>query len=164
PSAARPFTSFDAVAVGAVRGPGDCRKNTKAGRRCPAPRVRRPDTARRTEVQAATQRTPPSFTTRRICSIAAVTRAGVRPFTTTDAPSVARAVATTKPIPAVESVTTAVLPASPRFSASLLPDHRGGRTLQTSGSAGALHTRLCLDRVIFPSPSSQDLLHGDRQV
>src|SRR5712691_6788823 len=50
-----------------------------------------------------------------IRSTAADTRASVRPFTMTFAPSAASAAAMANPMPAVEPDTTAVLPLSPRF-------------------------------------------------
>src|SRR5271156_6041901 len=48
----------------------------------------------------------------RILATAASTRSWVLPFTTTDAPSAANALAVAKPIPAVEPVTNTFLPAS----------------------------------------------------
>ena len=54
---------------------------------------------------------------RRIASSAVTTRASVRPFTTTRAPSAASPLAMAKPIPAVEPVTSASLPSSCRFMA-----------------------------------------------
>src|SRR5712672_3234713 len=59
---------------------------------------------------------------------AASTRGCVRPFTTTFAPSAARAAAIAKPIPAVEPDTTASLPCNPKFIVYPLAGHlrRGG--------------------------------------
>src|SRR6267378_767239 len=60
--------------------------------------------------------------------MAASTRACVRPFTITFAPSAARAAAIAKPIPAVEPDTTASFPCNPKFIVYPLAGHlrRGG--------------------------------------
>src|ERR1700752_758084 len=54
------------------------------------------------------------------------TRAGVRPLTTSFAPSAASAVAIAKPMPAVEPDTTASFPCSPRFIVVTLSGHLCG--------------------------------------
>src|SRR5207247_7054299 len=51
----------------------------------------------------------------RMAAMASVTRASLRPLTTTRAPSAASALAMAKPIPAVEPVTSASLLSSWRF-------------------------------------------------
>src|SRR2546422_1013745 len=63
---------------------------------------------------AATPRAPAPPARPRMRSTADDTRASVRPLTTTAAPSSASAVAIANPMPAVEPVTTAVFPSSPR--------------------------------------------------
>src|ERR1700733_12783836 len=63
----------------------------------------------------------------RILAMAASTRSCVLPFTTTDAPSAANALAAAKPIPAVDPVTNTFLPAS--FRSMSLSFHRQHATL-----------------------------------
>src|SRR3984885_2060284 len=65
----------------------------------------------------------------RILAMAASTRCCVLPFTTTDAPSAANALAVAKPIPAVEPVTNTFLPASCRSMGASLNQLRAAISL-----------------------------------
>src|SRR5262245_42381740 len=86
---------------------------------------------------AATPSTSAPGTSARICASAPSTRAWVRPLTTTRAPSAASSRAVANPMPAVEPVTTARLPVSPRSMVSLLP-HLGAGGPTRWGFSGEL--------------------------